>query len=291
MDRKIAGLSFRGGHKSNFCFCLLEFYQENNRWVVSEFYDSGSAKNKDDDIVVAKWIENKGIDILTVDFPRTFPPCHGCKEVCSGIASCSVENVKIVTSQIKTLLENSDSSERLTKSFKRKLKKGFVPYWNRGIDFYIWNNYYDQLLDFFNSSFNSFGHSSYIVFSRFNFIERMISSRVKIAEADNKILLIELLRQKILNNREVLGLSSFDGVDSARLNIIEKLEKNFNIFIYDHDLNSIAKNQRYFDAFLMSISGLLLSEKRTSELPAWCGTDLFIIPEFIWKSPIMEINR
>jgi hypothetical protein len=306
---KIAVMSFRGGQKNSFSFCLLEYFQENKRWVVSSLFDSKSSKQQSVDEIVADWIKEKDVEILTVDFPRTFPPCHSCEISCPGFKSCTVLDVNEITFKIRELLIVDSSEERenpkkyeqdrnrdtmfdyskdilskdaadymLSRSFKRRLKKGFVPYWNRGVDFYIWYYYYDQLLELFNSSFNSFGNASYMILSRFSFIEKNIPAKTKIAEAVNKILLIELLRKKIITKKSILDLSSLEHVREARVSIIEKIEAHFNIFMYEYDLERIANNHRYFDAFLMSLNGLLLAENRNRTLPSWAGVDSFIIP-------------
>ena len=60
----------------------------------------------------------------------------------------------------------------LDKSFRRKLKNGYAPYWNRPIDFFVWSNFYTPLMKLFNYSFDSFGRSSLMLNYKFTYLKK-----------------------------------------------------------------------------------------------------------------------
>ena len=187
--KSIAGLSLGGGKKENFFFCLLEFYQDDGRWFLTSLNQVKEEANLNQDEAIMSWVEGSSLKQLLVDFPLSKPPCETCDLVCPGIDSCHhpvVHDVKSLMKNIleedshrvkenpkryeqqrvdeqmvhhsKSVLDKDTSTHILSKSFKRKLKKGFIPYWNRPLDVWIWINYYDQILNTFNISYDSFGN-------------------------------------------------------------------------------------------------------------------------------------
>ena len=62
----------------------------------------------------------------------------------------------------------------LSASFRKKVKSGFLPYWNRSIDLYIWKYFYDDLLNIFNYSFDSFGHCSLMLINKFQYLKKQL---------------------------------------------------------------------------------------------------------------------
>jgi hypothetical protein len=241
---------------------------------------------------------------LVVDFPLSKP------------ASESVDaekNINLVQSKIKTLLDEDQKlinqnpkkyeQERnksdeivynrdifskatahhlLSRSFKRRLKKGFLPYWNRTLDFWVWKYYYDQILEMFNTSFDSFGNVSLMVLFRFNYIKKNFPKIVELYEANEQIILIELLRSKIILKKDVALLSDIDLGLEARLDTIKKIESKLDLFIYNHDLEILVKNPRAFDSFLLALAGQNVLKKMNRKLPDWTLPEetKFIIPDF-----------
>ena len=237
----IAGMSLGGGKKENFFFCLIEFYEKENRWFLKSLYQVKEESNLTNDEVITTWVEGSDVKKMVVDFPLTRPPCETCQLVCPGTVLCHNEEVTEVRSEMRELLgedkklveENPKKYEQerveddkvhfsknvlsketnhhiLSKSFKRKLKKGFIPYWNRPIDFQIWKHYYDQLLSLFNISFDSFGNVSVMLMHKFNYLLRHLPRDLKIMESDTHICLIELYRAGIISKRHLVDLKDIN---------------------------------------------------------------------------------
>ena len=134
----------------------------------------------------------------------------------------------------------------------------------------------------FNTSFDSFGNTSLMTLSRFNYIKRHFPKSLELFEANQHIIIIELLRSKVLLKKDVEMISDVDLGIEVRLDVIKKIETNLNIFIYNHDLDILVKNPRAFDSFLLSLAGQNVLQKKFLNLPDWTNPNStkFIIPQF-----------
>jgi hypothetical protein len=311
--KNIGSLSMRGGRNDNFYFCLIEYYAESDRWFLKSLLPVKDEEATSNDEALRGWINNFEVKELVVDFPLSRPSCYMCELDCPGSEQCQVSSVKNTREKIKTLLnedqklinqnpkryeqERNKSDEfvfnrnifekethhhMLSRSFKRRLKKGFIPYWNRALDFFVWKFYYDPILELFNTSFDSFGNTSLMTLSRFNYIKRHFPKNTKLFESNQHIVIIELLRAKIILKKDVELLSDIDLGIEARIDTIKKIEQHLNIFIYNHDLEILVKNPRAFDSFLLALAGQNVLQKKNVALPDWTmpSETNFVIPQF-----------
>lgn len=294
----------KGGRNDNFYFCLIEYYPESKRWFLKSLLPVKDEEALDNDDAIHAWINNFDVKQLVVDFPLSKPASESKKPE---------ENIRIVKEKIKDLLNEDQKlinsnpkkyeQERnkadeivynrdvflketahhlLSRSFKRRLKKGFLPYWNRSLDFWVWKYYYDQILEIFNTSFDSFGNVSLMVLYRFNYIKRHFPREVELFEGNEQIILVELLRSKIILKKDVAMLSDIDLGIEVRLETIKKIENKLDIFIYNHDLEILVKNPRAFDSFILALAGQNVLQGKNRKLPDWTLPEetKFIIPNF-----------
>jgi len=303
----------KGGRKDQFFFCLLEYFSDEKRWFLKSLLQVKDEEGLSGDEAIRSWIEKYDVHQMVVDFPLSQPACVTCLLDCPGSHNCPEPSVAEVRKRTDEILEEDDRLREdnpkkyeqdrnlddlfdygrniisqpatgyiLTRPFKRRLKKGFVPYWNRAVDFWVWCNYYNQLLEIFNLSFDSFGSTSLMVQSRFSYLRRHFPSDLKLFEAHVPITLIELLRSGVLLKRDLMNLSDIEVGVEARLDIIKKIESTLNIFIYDYDLELLVKNPRAFDSFLLAIAGMSKKLETNVELPNFTRPDevAFVIPQF-----------
>ncbi len=314
MDRiNIAGMSLGGGRKDKFFFCLLEYYSDSERWFLKSVLQVKDEDAEDGDDAIRKWATDFNLKDLVVDFPLTTPPCHDCELDCPGMKICPAEEVRDVRERMQVLLdtdkeifehhpksyekdrqeaseirpsfnvlEKKPDNHILSKSFKRRLRKGFLPYWNRPIDVWVWENYYDHLLHFFNAGFDSFGNASTMLMSRFAYLRRHLPEGLSYYETSTYICLIELLRSKIITKSMITNLKDIDQGVNARALICKAIEEHLGIFIYEHDMNLICKNPKAFDSFLLAVTGHRVVLNEVSVLPRWCKGDgqSFAVPKF-----------
>ncbi len=279
--------------------CLIKYYSEKNRWFIDSIIKIENDKKIDTDLIFSKKINKLELKNLIVDIPLSHPPCHECQMTCPGINNCPIENVTIIREDINKLIKsdkdnynkNPKSYEHnrkglqgyiLSKSFKNKIKKGFTPYLNRPLDYWIWINYYDIYLKFFKNSYNSFGNIPQLMTYRLDYIKRHISSGINIYESDQNLILIELLKANIINEKFLKHLSHIELSIEARILVIRMIEKHLNLFIYDNDIQTLVGNPMAFNALLLSLASLGLYFKNIKKLPHWTEPSKtnFIIPTF-----------
>jgi len=268
---------------------------------------------KDGDDIIRSWIEKYQLTDLVVDFPLTVPACETCALNCPGASRCPEVSVVDIRKKISWILEqdatkhnqrpkqyererNKDdevfyskdvlakiSHEHLiSRSFRRRLKKGYLPYWNRPIDFWVWMFYYDQLLSLFKISYDSFGTTSLIMLFRFSYLQRHFPHHLQFFEGNTYITLLELLRSKTILKKDILLLGDIELGPESRLNIIKAIEGRLGLFVYDHDLEILVKNPRAFDSFLLALVGQTIHKNKIKEIPLWANPieTNFVIPDF-----------
>jgi hypothetical protein len=314
MNKNVAGMSLGGGRKENFFFSLLEYFPGEQRWFLKSLHQVKDEEIRDRDEIITSWVAQYGLKQLVVDFPLSKPPCEdSCLPECKGAHSCPRKQVRDVRDEMQILLEvdaeryqknpkkyeqdrntaeeldysrnllkkNTDE-HMLSRSFKRKLRKGFTPYWHRPIDFWVWKNYYDQLLEVFKISYESFGNVSVMLLSRLNYLLRHLPKDLQMFESNIHICLLELYRARIVSKSLLLQLFDLDLAAGAREQIISNIETHMSIFIYENDLDTIVKNSQAFDSFILSVVGQRMLMDGLREIPEWGNTDggNFIVPSF-----------
>lgn len=305
-------MSMKGGRRDKFFFCLLEFFPGKDRWFLKSILGVRDEINMHGDDAIRSWIEKFDLNDLVVDFPLNMPFCQTCSLSCPGVDGCPVGEVKEVKEVMGNILKkdaeimistpkvyerdrikfaqrsrekkiNSSVEHILSKSFKRRLKKGFLPYWNRAIDLWIWVHYYDGLLDFFDYSYDSFGSTSLMILSRFSYLKRHFPSDLNLYEGNIRVTLLELLKAGCIDKNDLLQLGDLEEGVKGRENILKKIEKYLNIFIYDTDMEILLKNPRAFDSFLLAVTGQALHMNKTDKIDQWAQNDQanFIAPSFL----------
>ncbi len=300
-------MSMKGGRNDKFFFCLMEYYPAENRWFLKSLFQAKDEEHKQGDDAIHSWINETNLQGMVVDFPLSTPFCQKCTLTCPGIESCPVPEVKSVLNIMKDILNddkdfqalspkdyerrrNLDDQIRgasnkvlLSKSFKRRIRKGFLPYWNRAIDLWIWMNYHDTLLETFEISYDSFGNTSLMVQSRFSYLKRHFPEGLNLYEGNGKIVLLELLKAKILKKNDLLRLKDIDGAVEGKLEILRKLESALNIFIYNSDLEVLTKNVHAFESFLLALAGMNIYGNKIKEIPPWAmnNSAQFVAPTFL----------
>lgn len=309
----VGGLSLGGGRRENFFFCLLEHYPDRGRWFLKGLHQVKDEDIQDRDEVITGWINQYQLKDLVVDFPLSRPPCDTCVLKCPGVNVCPQNAVREVRLEMDELLtedarlekENPKKYEQervraeeldwsqdilhktsdvhmLSRSFKRKLRKGFVPYWHRPIDFWVWKNYYDQLLGIFKTSYDSYGHVSVMLLARLKYLLRHMPDHLALHESSVQIVLLELHRAKLVSKFQLSQLFDLDLQSMARETLIRGIEQQLQLFIYDHDFEILVKNPKAFDSFLLAIAGQRLLMNNLRDIPFWGNADggNFIVPDF-----------
>ena len=305
-NHTVAGLSMKGGQKENFFLCLIQYFPQYSRWSLTKLsqvkdYPIGG------DNTLKGWVKEHDLRHLILDFPLEQPACLSCDLICPGTQDCIHPAIQKIRSQIHQTLEadeklydeNPKEYERLrhemeltyvhklkrpheliSKSFKRRLKKGITPYWHRGIDLWIWARYYDIFLSFFKTSYDSLGGSSLMLMNRFEYIKRHLPKSVSLWESDPRLMLLELLGHDIIKERYLRGIGQLDEARISRKAILKNIEIKLKVFIYESEQQILEENLKAFDSFLLALSGIFLQKKWIHELPPWANkSQTFIAPD------------
>ncbi len=307
-------MSLGGGRRENFFFSLLEYFPDKKRWFLKSLHQVKDEEIRDRDEIITGWVNQYGLTQLVVDFPLSKPPCEeSCLSDCKGASVCPRECVLEVRAEMemlleedarlheenpkryeqariaagevdysKNLLDKNTDEHLLSRSFKRKLRKGFTPYWHRPVDFWVWKNYYDQLLEVFKISYESFGNVSVMLLAKLNYLLRHLPKDLTMYESNVQICLIELYRAKVVSKSTLFQLFDLDLAPSAREQIVHNIEVHMGIFIYENDLDTIMKNTHAFDSFILSVVGQRMLMNELRKIPSWGNADggNFIVPSF-----------
>ncbi|MCK5072324.1 MAG: hypothetical protein KAQ98_02790 [Bacteriovoracaceae bacterium] len=312
-SKYIAGMSIKGGRNNDFFFCLLEYFEGGKKLFVKSLLKLKDEDEGEAEQAIKNWVDKFELGDLVVDCPLSSPVCENCAIDCPGACKCPQVSIVEVRKKIKKILEvdrtshsknpkkyenernkddeifyskdilSKDSNEHiLSRSFKRRLGREFLPYWNRALDFWIWCNYHDQLLELFKMSFDSFGNTSLMLLKRFNYLRRHIPETLSLHEANVNIVFIEFLRAGFVSKYDIFATRNIDSSAGARLAILRKLERKMNLFIYDQELEILMKNPKAFNSFILALAGHRLHLGKIRQMPIWTESEVtnFILPIF-----------
>ena len=312
MTQKVAGVYFFGNKLSRFIACIFDFYAPGNRWILDELYFSENEKNSNSPVVFEEWIKTTEIADLIINVPMTSPICETCQLICPGEEKCHHPVIKSIRHKIVNELDkdfkleksnpkayeryrdnmskyssdhkffNRGNSDPLSKSLKKKLRKGFTPYWSRPIDLYIWLNYYDELIQIFNYSYDSFGQTSLMNLKRFSYLKRHLKG-INVWESSIHINFLEMLKSDILLPEDLIGMKYVDEFSvSNRKKIVSKLETSLNIFIKMEDTAIFTFDPKAINALNLGLCAIRNAMSEKHQLPDWCQGNHpnFIIPNF-----------
>lgn len=297
VELRIAGASLTTGKWEDAYFCELHFYPDQERWVVR------SLATLQQDIAPI----DLPLSMLIVDLPLTHSiGPHGkvlseksVEGICQRLQNLLEEDAQFAKSQPKkyelerkrddlvdfkkNLLDQKISGPQLSVAFKRKLKKGFIPYMHRPIDAWVWMHYFDAMQKAFGVTFDSFGHVSVPLLQRFALFRQQLGSEANLAETNYWILLLELYRADYLSKKQVLFERKGSGSSEFRAHVIDQLEEELGLFIYEQDYRLLVKNPRAFASFLFALAGLRRHQKDVYQLPEWAleQGEHFFIPHFL----------
>ena len=113
-------------------------------------------------------------------------------------------------------------------------------------------------------------------------MKQNFDASINLYEGNTKLTMLELMRAKIIQKKDILGLGFLEESVESRLDMVRKIERALKIFIYEHDLELIVKNPRAFESFLLCLSGQAILGKKTRPVPDWAKPQecKFIVPEF-----------
>ncbi|MDH4468031.1 MAG: hypothetical protein QE271_08235 [Bacteriovoracaceae bacterium] len=299
VELRIGGASLSTGKWEDTYFCALHFFPDQKRWAVKSLQTLSQSQ----DLVPI----DPPLSALVVDLPLTHVLCpHGHALNAKSVSEIKQKLNKLLDEDAmfakthpkkyeqerkrdelidfkKNLLEQKTSSAQLSLPFKRKLKKGFAPHLHRPIDAWVWLHYFDAMHLAFGVTFDSFGHVSVPLLQRFSIFREQLGIKTEIAETNYWILLLELYRADIISKKQLLFERKGSEGASFRGHVVEQLESELGLFIYEQDFNILVKNPRAFASFLFAVAGLRRQQADLYQLPKWSleQSEHFFVPHFL----------
>ncbi len=248
--------------------------KSDERWYVKNIVNFSYLSLKDRPFLFKEVLVKNKCSTLIVDIPLSGPTCHSCTLNCPGVLECLDPSVGEAKREIEDYL-----NKNISKSLKKKLKRGVNPFWNRNIDVLVWTLFYDIEKELFNSCFDSFSSNTIHSFFFFNSYLKRFLSDIEIYESTNKFLLGTLYYRDVLNKKDIRNLSSFEEHLVSKKKILQKIEEHFEIFIYENDFDYIVEEGMAFNSFSLALMGIYFNEGRTLAIPSWCNHDNYLMME------------
>lgn len=287
--------------------------EKDARWFLKALVAIKEEIETSADEAIIKLVHEHQLSQLVVDFPLSWPACHDCQLTCPGEALCPVFEVQAARDYMNQILEKDRKSQEvrpkqyeydradslmvkhnkdvlakktemhlLSKSFKRRLKKGLLPYWNRPLDAWLWCQYYDQLLDLFNITYDSFGQSALMGPVRLSYLRRHWPISINVYESNVYINFVELLKGGVVKQKDLSVLAHYIQGVEGRLDVIKEIEDKLGLFVYGQDLEQLISSSMAFEAFILAVGARQAVLGQTLKAPAWASThaENFLIPLF-----------
>jgi hypothetical protein len=118
---------------------------------------------------------------------------------------------------------------------------------------------------------------------RFEYLLKHLPQNLTMYESSFHIALLELFRAKIISKKNLLELNDINLAPLARLQIAKEIDKKLGVFVYEKELELIAKNSKAFDSFILAIAGMALKNKSQHHIDLLSPQDeetRFIAPKF-----------
>ena len=91
----------KGGRRDQFYFCLLEYFENEERWFLKSLLQVKDEEGMSGDDAIRSWIEKYDVWQMVLDFPLSQPACATCLLDCPGAALCPEPSVKEVRRQME----------------------------------------------------------------------------------------------------------------------------------------------------------------------------------------------
>jgi hypothetical protein len=224
LNQSVLSIHFGANKKESNYYCLLERPAHSERWFLKHLSEFNEDDHRESELL-GKLADKGCLSALVSDIPLTRPLCQSCSLVCPGADRCAHPEFLAATQHIESVLEkekklelaNPKAYERLRlagdrallgRGLKRRFKKGLRPYWNRPVDAWVWENYFEQMLEFFGSSYDSFAQTSPKKLFLYEYWKRHVPEDVPIYEGQMQLVLLELLRSEVIDEDDLELLSS-----------------------------------------------------------------------------------
>jgi len=255
-SKRYLGLELAGSKNSKTTLAVLEFYPKEKKVFLLDLFDQiGPNDEKSGDEVLIELINDltssyqKNEIKLGVNVPMHFPPCLNCKKkTCSLKKRCMHPTYQWVKDFLKKI-EKTDP--------QIKPVKEYIPYTQRPIELWLRHAVLSQIPDRLQFEIDEcLGGNKAPLTARMVYLLKYLkkTKTIEILPKLSTCLIAQKLNIPIRFVEKHRKLE--DGIE-ARTLFLDLLCKEKEIFIYEKDLQNLAKNLSSFDAFICAYTALL----------------------------------
>ncbi len=267
--RRFLGLELSGAKSERTALAAIEFYPREGKIFLLDVYDrlSGSEDQSPDEALIELLNELRaplprgGETWLGVNVPLTLPPCLSCSsKTCRAPGKCS------------------HPATRWMRTYSRKIGRGtgkkparlrqITPYTQRPVELWLRHEIVAHLPEAARFEVDeALGGTKAPLTARMNFLQRCLPG-FRFLETSPKLTTSVLSESLQLSRRTIASYRHLEAGSQARMQILEALTEEHEVFIYDRDLRKLSTSLAAFDAFLCAFTALLASTGRCRKPPA-----------------------
>jgi hypothetical protein len=252
--QRFLGISLSGGKADKACIAVLEYYPVQKKVFLTKLIEKIKAEefiSADLKIheIITQYQDNA--ESVAFDVPLALPICALCELKCPGYETCNEPEIKFIRSLYQQ------------ESAKRKPKKMYTPYTQRGID--AWLAHQEPEIDIQHA----LGSNLAPLTARANFIARRLP--IPTLEVVPKLAVMRIGQHLKVNKSQLKVYRNSVGGAEAREVFLNYMSEKLQIFFYRQDFKTMIENFHAFEAFISAYTGFLeatgKSEPRPASLP------------------------
>jgi hypothetical protein len=253
--RRYFGLELAGAKNQKTSLAVLEFYPKEKKIFLLDIFDRITQReDQTTDEALLEVIHEMDEDLakIAVNVPLELPPCICCtRKDCASPSQCLHPSVKWVNANFK----------------KSPKSKEFTPYTQRPIEIWIRHEVFPQLPK--TSLFEideTLGGNKAPLTARMHFLKKHLSG-IALVEVWPKLSVAILAHQMGIPKRVVSTYRQLENGIQSREEILTRLAKEREIFIYEADMRKLSQSLACFDAFICAFTALLSDQNECVKAP------------------------
>jgi len=248
-------LELAGAKNQKTALATLEFYPREKKVFLLDIYDRIAGDEALLEIIAE---EKPLVARMGVNVPLTLPPCMFCRRrVCPLPGKCTVFSVRWMR----------EAARRAAKASSKARVREFTPYTQRPVELFIRYSVQPELPASGHFEVDeALGGTKGALTARMHFLRRHLGG-IDIIETWPKLTVALLEARLGLNRRVVASYRQLEDGISARTEILDAISRQLGVFIYERDLQKLARNLASFDAFACAYTALLSDNGQCVKLP------------------------
>ena len=299
--RRFLGIHLAGAKSDRTCMVVFDVFDddENSKHFLVDVVDRISANElgeaADENLISSISDLNGPVTAIGMDAPLTLPPCLTCTLPCPGTTKCEVPEVKWLRQEQRTRIELSRKGKRV---------KPIAPYVERPVDVYLRSlvggivkrleeeaercdeekkkeilsedegksaeSAFEETLPFVNVT-EAIGATTAMRAARATFLKKHlideIGNPISLYEVNPTLSIAALKDGFSLYRRDLRLYRSLSQGAQIRLEILDRLNEQGKVFLYQRDVETLVGSLPAFDAFICAYTAFLADSGETESEP------------------------